>query len=75
MVRENNMELNEIKKIIEEEGGKIILAQDNGPTLIIMKLEDYRGKKEIKAEIKNEVVVKVPRELEAESLKIDDLPF
>lgn len=69
------MELNEIKKIIEEEGGKIILAQDNGPALIIMKLEDYRGKKEIKAEIKNEAVVKVPRELEAESLKIDDLPF
>jgi PHD/YefM family antitoxin component YafN of YafNO toxin-antitoxin module len=69
------MELNEIKKIIEEEGGKIILAQENGPTLIIMKLEDYRGKKEVKAEIKNEPVAKVPRELEAESLKIDDLPF
>jgi hypothetical protein len=69
------MELQEIKKIIEEEGGKIILAQDNGPTLIIMKLEDYRGRKEVKAEIKNEVIAKVPRELEAESLKIDDLPF
>jgi PHD/YefM family antitoxin component YafN of YafNO toxin-antitoxin module len=69
------MELNEIKKIIEEEGGKIILAQDNGPTLIIMKLEDYRGKKETKAEIKSEQVSKIPREFEAESLKIDDLPF
>jgi hypothetical protein len=69
------MELNEIKKIIEEEGGKIILAQDNGPTLIIMKLEDYRGKKEVKAEIKSEQVSKIPREFEAESLKIDDLPF
>lgn len=69
------MDLNEIKKIIEEEGGKIILATENGPTLIIMKLEDYKGKKEAKAEIKTEQVSKVPRELEAESLKIDDLPF
>lgn len=69
------MELNEIKKIIEEEGGKIILAQDNGPTLIIMKLEDYKGRKEIKAEVKNEPVSKAPREFETETLKIDDLPF
>jgi PHD/YefM family antitoxin component YafN of YafNO toxin-antitoxin module len=75
MVRENSMELNEIKKIIEEEGGKIVLAQDNGPTLIIMKLEDYRGKKEAKAETKNEQISKNPREFEVESLKIDDLPF
>jgi len=69
------MELNEIKKIIEEEGGKIILANENGPTLIIMKLEDYRSKKEAKAEIKNEQTSKIPREIEVESLKIDDLPF
>lgn len=69
------MELNEIKKIIEEEGGKIVLAQENGPTLIIMKLEDYRGKKEVKSEIKNEPAAKIPRELEVEALKIDDLPF
>ena len=69
------MELNEIKKIIEEEGGKIILATENGPTLIIMKYEDYRGKKETKAEVKTEQVSKVPREIEAETLKIDDLPF
>jgi len=69
------MELNEIKKIIEEEGGKIVLAQDNGPTLIIMKLEDYRSKKEAKAETKNEQISKNPREFEVESLKIDDLPF
>ena len=69
------MELNEIKKIIEEEGGKIILAQDNGPTLIIMKLEDYRNKKEVKSEVKIEQAPRVSREVEVESLKIDDLPF
>jgi len=69
------MELNEIKKIIEEEGGKIVLAQDNGPTLIIMKLEDYRNKKEVKSEVKIESAPRVSREVEVESLKIDDLPF
>jgi uncharacterized protein with ACT and thioredoxin-like domain len=69
------MELNEIKRIIEEEGGKIILAQDNGPTLIIMKLEDYRNKKEVKVEVKSEQVSRISREIEVESLKIDDLPF
>ncbi|HNY35867.1 MAG TPA: hypothetical protein PLD14_02260 [Candidatus Pacearchaeota archaeon] len=69
------MELKEIQKIIEEEGGKIVLAQENGPTLIIMKLEDYRNKKETKAEVKTEQISKVPRELETETLKIDDLPF
>lgn len=69
------MELNEIKKIIEEEGGKIILAQENGPTLIIMKLEDYKSKKEVKVEVKSEQTPRVSREIEVESLKIDDLPF
>lgn len=69
------MELKEIQKIIEEEGGKIVLAQENGPTLIIMKLEDYRSKKEAKVEVKTEQISKVPRELETETLKIDDLPF
>lgn len=69
------MDLKEIKKIIEEEGGKIIVTSEDGPALIIMSLEDYRGKKEVKVENKVEAASKVPRELEAESLKIDDLPF
>jgi len=69
------MDLKEIKKIIEEEGGKIIVTSEDGPALVIMNLADYRGKKEVKIENKVEVAPKVPRELESESLKIDDLPF
>jgi hypothetical protein len=69
------MDLKEIKKIIEEEGGKIIVTSEDGPALVIMSLADYRGKKEVKIENKVEVAPKVPRELESESLKIDDLPF
>lgn len=69
------MDLKEIKKIIEEEGGKIIVTSEEGPSLVIMSLEDYRGKKGAKVENKVEAAPAVPRELEAESLKIDDLPF
>ena len=69
------MDFNEIKKIIKEEGGKVIVACEGEPTLIIMTLEDYRGKKEVRSENKVESAPKVPRELETESLKIDDLPF
>jgi len=69
------MDLKEIKKIIEEEGGKIIIASEDGPALVVMRLSDYRGKKEAKIESKVEPAPKVPQELETESLKIDDLPF
>jgi hypothetical protein len=69
------MDLKEIKKIIEEEGGKIIVTSEDGPALVIMTLADYRGKKEVKIESKVEIAPKVPQELETESLKIDDLPF
>ncbi|MFA5714326.1 MAG: hypothetical protein WC998_01120 [Candidatus Paceibacterota bacterium] len=69
------MDLKEIKKIIEEEGGKIIVTSEEGPTLVIMSLDDYRGRKEAKIESKVESPAKVPKELESESLKIDDLPF
>ncbi len=69
------MDLKEIKKIIEEEGGKIIVTSEDGPALVIMSLADYRGKKEVKVENKVESAPKVPQGLETESLKIDDLPF
>jgi hypothetical protein len=69
------MDLKEIKKIIEEEGGKVIVTSEDGPALIIMSLAEYRGKKGVKVETKVEPLPKAPKELEAETLKIDDLPF
>jgi len=69
------MDLKEIKKIIEEEGGKVIVTSEEGPALVIMSLDEYRVKKAAKSESKVEPLSKVPRELEAETLKIDDLPF
>ncbi|MDD4531641.1 MAG: hypothetical protein PHH21_02970 [Candidatus Pacebacteria bacterium] len=69
------MDLKEIKKIIEEEGGKVIVTSEDGPALVIMSLDEYRVKKTARPESKVEPLSKVPRELEAETLKIDDLPF
>jgi len=73
------MEINEIKKIIEEEGGKVIIPGENGLTLVIMSLDEYRKGREnkYKERINNPSVVPsiTPKELENESLKIEDLPF
>ncbi len=70
------MELKEIKKIIQEEKSKIIIADETGPTMVIMSYEDY---KRLKGGIKKEGDVPsnnaTPKELESESLRIDDLPF
>jgi len=66
------MDIQEIRKIMEEEGGKIIIPGEDSPTLIIMTLDDYRKEKEIKHQNKKDAP---PKELEKESLTIEDLPF
>lgn len=74
--KENNMDIKEIKKIIDEEGGKVIIAFEGKSPLVVMSLNDYRLVKGSKVEeaIKAEDP-KIPKELESESLNIDDLPF
>lgn len=66
------MDIKEIRKIIEEEGGKIIVPGEDSPTLIIMSLDNYRKEKQIKHRNKTEIS---SEELEREELQIDDLPF
>ncbi|MDP3991033.1 MAG: type II toxin-antitoxin system prevent-host-death family antitoxin [Candidatus Nealsonbacteria bacterium] len=66
------MDLNEIKKIIGEEGGKIIVVENNEPVLVIVSYNDYQNKKQ-KPEKKTENIL--PKEVEEEELKIEDLPF
>ncbi len=70
------MNLNEIKKLIQEEKAKVIIVDPDGISLIVLDYEEYKklkGIKGIKEEIKTEE--EVPEELEGEPLKIDDLPF
>ncbi|MDD5098449.1 MAG: hypothetical protein PHD31_01910 [Candidatus Pacebacteria bacterium] len=70
------MDIKEIKKIIEEEGGKVFIAFEGEPSLVIMSLNDYRTIKGEKRQDSLKVESsKIPRELESESLNIDDLPF
>jgi hypothetical protein len=38
------MNLEEIKEIIQREGGKIVIVENDQPQLIIMSFDEYRGK-------------------------------
>jgi PHD/YefM family antitoxin component YafN of YafNO toxin-antitoxin module len=70
------MDIKEIKKIIDEEGGKVIIGFEGEPSLVIMSLDDYRAMKGVKKEESVKIETpKIPKELESESLNIDDLPF
>jgi C4-type Zn-finger protein len=67
------MDLNEIKKLIQEEKAKVVIVDPDGVSLIVLDYEEYKkikGVKNIKEENKES-----PKELEGEELKVDDLPF
>ena len=66
------MDLNEIKKIIEADGGKFIIVEDGKPIMVITSFEDY-AKKKLQSEKK--IKEPVPQELDEEDVKIEDLPF
>jgi len=66
------MDLNEIKKMIEEDGGKIIIVENGEPIMVITSFADYT-KKKLPAEKKAEKAVS--QESAEEDLKIEDLPF
>ncbi|GMX58410.1 MAG: hypothetical protein MCSN_0640 [Candidatus Microsyncoccus archaeolyticus] len=67
------MDLNEIKKLIQEEKAKIIIADPNGTSLIVLDYEEYKKLKGIKST--KEETKDMPKELEGEPLKVDDLPL
>jgi len=39
------MNLNEIKDIIEKDGGKIIIVENDKPLLVVMSFDEYKGYK------------------------------
>ncbi|MFH1780492.1 MAG: type II toxin-antitoxin system prevent-host-death family antitoxin [Candidatus Nealsonbacteria bacterium] len=84
------MDFNEIKKIIEEDGGKIIIVENGEPVMVVTSFADYkkgRTKPELKPKGQNPKPVfalpadqaddrqDLPTELSNEELKIEDLPF
>jgi hypothetical protein len=78
------MNLEDIKNLIDEEGGKVVITDGDGPALVIMSYEDYRKMKGSSGPRKEDVriVERLPikeepqaREVRSNSLGIDDLPF
>ncbi|MFA5013310.1 MAG: hypothetical protein WC520_01965 [Candidatus Paceibacterota bacterium] len=80
------MDINEIKKLIREDGAKVVIADEQGGAIIAMDYNDYKklkGEKMIEREtFREEPEITRPAEkreelseLEDEPLKIDDLPF
>ncbi|MFH1575724.1 MAG: type II toxin-antitoxin system prevent-host-death family antitoxin [Candidatus Nealsonbacteria bacterium] len=77
------MDLNEIKKLIEEDGGKIIIVENNEPVMVVTSYADYKKckmKPEPKSKEKESKTQPaggqaLPPELSNGELKIEDLPF
>ena len=81
------MNLEEIKEIIQREGGKIVIVENDRPQLIIMSFEEYTGK--MRAGARSQPLAKEeprinpyspPRAegsppVSGEGLTIDDLPL
>jgi hypothetical protein len=68
------MDLEEIKKIIEEDGGKFIIVENGQPIMVITSFAEYKKRlKSVRPERKN--FPPSSQETEGEELKIEDLPF
>lgn len=80
------MDLEDIKNLIEEEGGKLIIANENGPSLVVMAYDDYRkiknnNSQEFKGK-SEKIIERLPikespinQTVKRDSFGIDDLPF
>lgn len=67
------MDLNEIKKLLGNEGGKLIIVEDGKPTMIVFSYDSYAGVK--KDEVTYDEIPQEPKEQPSnDELTIDDLP-
>ncbi|GEM_PF-868862 len=83
------MDLNQIKKLIDKEGGKVIIVENDEPILLISRIEGEhqqkmpleRKKQEVrnvfdeKERINQSTEMLAKEELPAEELTVEDLPF
>lgn len=74
------MDLKEIKNLINEEG-KLVIADENGPMLVVMSYNDYKKLKngsQNAAGAVDQLPIKsehFPEEIRSNSFGLDDLPF
>ena len=64
-----------IKKILQKEGGKCIIIEDNQPTYLVMKIEDYEKISKIEEVNRDIDEWKAQEGEETEEVKVEDLPF
>ncbi len=78
-----------IKKILQKQGGKCIIIEDNEPAYLVMKLEDFEGSADNNASETEEANRDIAEwkanqekkaeskksEAESQELKVEDLPF
>ncbi len=69
------MDINEIKNLIEIDGGKFIVVENGKPVFVIISFEEYKKKLTPKKENPVQVVSPTPKELQSEDLKLEDLPL
>ena len=85
------MDLNEIKSIIEIDGGKFIIVENDKPSLVVISFEDYKKHLQIEKEEQSqslfqdtqvagkdsdeEKVEEKSKEKKDDELTIDDLPL
>jgi len=76
----NNMDLNEIKNLIEIDGGKFIIIEDGKPAMVVISFEEYKKRLTEKKSAAPPAIIRkeqkaMPKELESEELRLEDLPL
>ena len=69
------MDLNELRDIIQREGGKIIIVENGKPQMVVMSFEEWKRKANLKQE---QAPMPTPPPVDEENLRgitIDDLPL
>jgi len=70
------MDFEEIKQLIEADGGKFIIVENGEPVMVVTSFEEYKERVLEKRESRPKKERKlVPQELKEEELKIEDLPL
>ena len=72
------MDINEVKNLIEIDGGKFIIVEDGRPVMVVISFEEYKNKlveKKVSPAGTQKEPRRQPKEFESESLKLEDLPL
>lgn len=70
------MDFNELKNLIQQEGGKIIVVENGKPVMVVLSFEDFKARnKGGAAQAPPQSSSEEPQNNNEEELTIDDLPL